>query len=303
MELKRIQSIGEYLRFMNLPKSEHPLIYVIDFSHVAFTGSSAEYSFVFDFYSIVLKRNMGYKIHYGQTTYDFDEGLMSFVAPGQVIRIENDDERNHKCNGYILLFHPDLLWQYPLAKTIKQYEYFTYHANEALFLSEKEESGIIAIFKSIQQEYHGNLDKFSHDLIIAQLELLLKYADRFYNRQFLTRRIPNNQLLTKVEDYLNRYFEDGHLIEKGIPTVLQVAEAVFVSPNYLSTLLKALIGKNTQTLIHEKLIEKAKEKLSTSHLTVSEIAFELGFEHSQSFSKFFKNKVNLSPMEFRQSFN
>ncbi|WP_240163873.1 helix-turn-helix domain-containing protein [Spirosoma taeanense] len=289
---------------MNSSKPEHPLICVIDYSQSTFPEYTEECSFVFDFYSIILKRNMGYKFHYGQTTYDFDEGVMSFVAPGQVIRIENSHVENRKCNGYILLFHPDFLWEHSLHKNITQLDYFGYSVNEALFLSDKEEKSIIQIFKNIQQEYHSNIDRFSHDIIITQIELLLKYSDRFYHRQFLTRRKPSNQLLTKVEDYLNEYFaNDDLLTEKGIPTVQQVAEAVFVSPNYLSTLLKSLIGKNTQTLIQEKLLEKAKQKLSTTQLTVSEIAYQLGFEHSQSFSKFFKGKLNQSPIKYRQSFN
>lgn len=303
MEIKRIKTIEEYLRLRNLPKSEHPLICVVDYSKMEFPEGVESVGLVFDFYSIAMKRNIGYKIQYGQTTYDFDEGLMSFIAPGQLMRIHRDIFEKSKGTGFILIFHPDFLWKYPLAKTIKQYEYFDYSINEALFLSEKEEAIITQIFENIQNEYHGNMDKFSQDLIIAQIELLLKYSDRFYHRQFLTRRIPSNQLLAKVEDYLNDYFASPRLLEKGAPTVQQVAEAVFVSPNYLSTMLKSLIGKNTQNLIHEKLIEKAKEKLSTTNLTVSEIAYELGFEHSQSFSKLFKNKTKQSPVEFRSGFN
>ncbi|MFM2368996.1 MAG: hypothetical protein RL619_1296 [Bacteroidota bacterium] len=303
MKIRRIRTIAEYLSLRNLPKAEHPLICLIDYSQVQFPEGIDSINLVFDFYSVAMKRHIGYKIHYGHTTYDFDEGLMSFIAPGQVMRIERSQFNKNKRSGYILVFHPDFLWKYSLAKTIKQYEYFGYETNEALFLSQKEENTITQIFENIKQEYHGNMDKFSHDLIISQLELLLKYADRFYNRQFLTRRIPSNQLLVKVEDFLNQHFIDENLMEQGIPTVQQVAEAVFVSPNYLSTMLKGLIGKNTQTLIHEKLIEKAKEKLSTSNLSVSEIAYQLGFEHSQSFSKLFKNKSGVSPLEFRAGFN
>lgn len=303
MEIKRIKTIEEYLSLRELPKAEHPLICVIDYSKMQFPVGVESIALVFDFYSIAMKRNIGYKIQYGQTNYDFDEGLMSFIAPGQRMQIQKSVFEKSKGTGYILIFHPDFLWKYPLAKTIKQYEYFDYSTNEALFLSEKEEVTISQIFENIKQEYHGNMDKFSQDLIVAQIELLLKYADRFYNRQFLTRRIPGNQLLTKVEDYLNECFEEKKLSSQGVPTVQQVADAVFVSANYLSTLLKSLLGKNTQTLIQEKLIEKAKEKLSTTNLSVSEIAFELGFEHPQSFSKLFKSKSGVSPLVFRTSFN
>ncbi len=203
----------------------------------------------------------------------------------------------------MLLVHPDFLWNTPLAKTIKQYEYFDYSVNEALFLSEKEETTIACIMQSIQQEYHSNIDKFSQDLIIAQLELFLKYAERFYHRQFITRKITNHKILNRLEDILTEYFGSDDLMKKGLPTVQYIAETLNVSANYLSVLLKVLTGQSTQQHIHDKLIEKAKEKLSVSDLSVSEIAYELGFEHSQSFSKLFKTKTNLSPLEFRQSFN
>jgi AraC family transcriptional activator of pobA len=201
------------------------------------------------------------------------------------------------------LIHPDLMWNTPLAKTIKQYEYFDYSVNEALFVSEKEEVTIIEIMKNIQQEYRSNIDKFSQDLIIAQLELLFTYSERFYNRQFITRKRSSHEILDRLEDLLTNYFNSIDLAKKGLPSVQYIADALNVSPNYLSGLLKVLTGQSTQQHIHDKLIEKAKEKLSTTSLSVSEIAYELGFEHSQSFSKLFKTKTNFSPLEFRQSFN
>lgn len=162
---------------------------------------------------------------------------------------------------------------------------------------------VIDLMKNIQQEYQSNIDKFSQDVIIAQIELLLTYSERFYNRQFITRKISNHQILARLEKLLDDYFNQDSLAEKGLPTVHFIAENLNVSPNYLSGLLKHLTGQSTQQHIHNKLIEKAKEKLSTTNLTVSEIAFELGFEHQQSFSKLFKTKTNFSPLEFRQSFN
>ncbi|HEY5406091.1 MAG TPA: helix-turn-helix transcriptional regulator, partial [Ginsengibacter sp.] len=182
-------------------------------------------------------------------------------------------------------------------------EYFDYSVHEALFLSEKEETIIAGVMQNIQQEYHSNIDKFSQDIIIAQLELLLNYAERFYHRQFLTRNKTNHQILDRMEEILTKYFESDDLIKNGLPTVQQIAESLTVSPNYLSGLLKTLTGQSTQQHIHNKLIEKAKEQLSTTELSVSEIAYELGFEHPQSFSKLFKTKTNFSPLEFRQSFN
>jgi AraC-like DNA-binding protein len=203
----------------------------------------------------------------------------------------------------MLLVHPDFLWNTALAKTIKCYEFFDYSVNEALFLSEKEEDTIIGIMQNVQQEYHSNIDKFSQDIIIAQLELLLNYADRFYHRQFITRKITNHALLDRLEDLLNNYFNSNILAKQGLPTVQYIAETLNVSPGYLSGSLKSLTGQSTQQHIHDKLIEKAKERLSTTALSVSEIAYELGFEHPQSFSKLFKTKTKLSPLEFRNSFN
>ena len=243
------------------------------------------------------------KFKYGQQQYDFDEGTMFFMAPNQVFGIEVEKDKGLKRSGWMLLVHPDFLWHTPLAKTIKQYEYFDYSVNEALFLSEKEETTIIGIIQNIQQEYRSNIDKFSQDIIIAQLEVLLNYSDRFYHRQFITRKITNHTILNRLEDILTEYFNSDDLVKKGLPTVQYIAEALNVSPNYLSGLLKVLTGQSTQQHIHDKLIEKAKEKLSTTGLSVSEIAYELGFEHPQSFSKLFKTKTKLSPLEFRQSFN
>ena len=295
----RIKTIAEFHRLRNLPQPEHPLISVVDYSMIEPTPGSA----VFDFYSISIKRGVIGRMFYGQQEYDFDEGIMFFLAPNQVLRVEAEPNKNTERSGWILLIHPDFLWNTSLAKIIKQYEYFDYSANEALFLSKKEEVIINNIIQNIQQEYHSNIDKFSQSIIIAQLETLLNYAERFYHRQFITRNKNSHSILQKMELLLNDYFKNESLLNKGLPTVQFIADALHVSPNYLSGLLKVLTGQSTQQHIHDKLIEKAKEKLSTSDLTVSEIAYELGFEHPQSFSKLFKTKTNLSPLEFRQSFN
>ena len=285
---------------MALPKAEHPLISVINFEDIKRLSDDQPKSLIHDFYSIALKRNFNGKIKYGQQAYDFDEGLLLFIAPGQVFSIEADEELRH--SGWLLLIHPDFLWNTPFAKAIKGYEYFSYSVNEALHLSEKEEAILKGIIQNIEGEYHSTIDKFSQDIIIAQLEVLLNYAERFYHRQFLTRKITNHQILSRLEDVLTACF-DSNAVEKGLPTVGHIAERLNVSPNYLSGLLKVLTGQTTQQHIHDKLIEKAKEKLSTTHLSINEIAYELGFEHSQSFSKLFKTKTNFSPLEFRQSFN
>ncbi|WP_317132458.1 helix-turn-helix domain-containing protein [Pseudobacter ginsenosidimutans] len=205
--------------------------------------------------------------------------------------------------GWMLFIHPDFLWNTPLAKKIKQYEYFSYSTNEALFLSDKEETIMNGIIDNIRYEYNANIDKFSQDVIIAQLELLFTYAQRFYERQFITRKVTNHQILSRLEMLLSEYFNSNDLISKGLPTVQFVSDSLNISPSYLRSLLKTLTGQSTQQHIHDKLIEKAKEKLSTTELSVSEIAYELGFEHLQSFSKLFRAKTKQTPSEFRQSFN
>jgi AraC-like DNA-binding protein len=303
MEPYKIKTISQYHEVLGIAKPEHPLVSVISLNEFKPPDGNSRISVIFDFYIITLKRNLDGTINYtyGQQAYDFDEGVMFFIAPKQVFSFDAD--QNFRSTGWMLLVHPDFIWGTSLAKTIKQYEFFDYSTNEALFLSDKEETTIAGIAQLIKQEYHANIDKFSQGLIVAQIELLLQYCDRFYNRQFLTRKISSHQILNRVENILAEYFESDDLIKKGLPTVQFVADALNISPTYLSALLKALTGQSTQQHIHEKLIEKAKEKLSVTDLSISEIAYELGFEHPPSFSKLFKSKTNLSPLEFRASFN
>ncbi len=301
--IHRFNTISEFHKYSNLPKPEHPLISLVDYSQVNYPTTSDEIKWVQNFYSIGLKRNVNGKFNYGQQKYDFDEGVLAFVSPQQILTIEINQNVEVNASGWLLLIHPDFLWNTPLAKTIKNYDFFGYSVNEALFLSEKEEIIIVDILKNIQREYQSNIDKFSESIIIAQIELLLNYGERYYERQFITRKITNHQILIKLEETLNEYFNKENAINKGIPTVKQISETLNLSPNYLSSMLKVITGQSTQQHIHNKLIDKAKEKLSTTDLSVSEIAYELGFEHPASFSKLFKNKTNSSPIKFRQSFN
>ncbi|HWV68169.1 helix-turn-helix transcriptional regulator, partial [Chitinophaga sp.] len=239
------------------------------------------------------------KARYGQNYYDFGEGGLVFTAPNQIF--ESPDDSVH--SGYILLVHPDFFLSYPLAKKIKEYGFFSYAADEALYLSEKEKATIMAIFSIMDEELNSRIDDFSQDVIISQIELLLNYSNRFYKRQFITRKAANRGLLQKLEDVLEDYFNTGKPSLQGIPTVQYLSEQLNISASYLSDMLRSYTGQNTQQHIHNKLIEKAKEKLSTSGLSVSEIAYELGFEHPQSLSRLFKTKTNQSPLAFRQSFN
>lgn len=298
----RFKTISEFHRFRNLPKPEHPLISVINLESVK-RLPAGETSLVFDFYFISMKRNFNAKVKYGQQECDFDEGIMFFMAPGQVLKIEVEKDALLQHSGWMLLVHPDFLWNTALAKTIKQYEYFDYAVNEALFLSDKEEATIAGIMQNIEQEYRSNIDAFSQDVMVAQIELLLNYSNRFYNRQFITRKKASSDLLVKLEDLLNEYFDRKNESQTGLPTVKYISDKLNVSPNYLSDMLRTLTGQNAQQHIHNKLIERAKEALTTTSLSVGEIAYRLGFEHPQSFNKLFKNKTNTSPLEFRNSFN
>lgn len=303
MQINRIKTITEYHRLAGLPQPAHPLVSFVEMNKVIPPAFDHPVSIVFDFYSISLKRMQNAKFKYGQHTSDFDDGILFFMAPGQVFSLEVEKGMTHLPTGWMILFHPDLLWNTPLAKSIKRYEFFDYSVNEALYLSEKEEATLTAIGRYIEQEYQSNIDQFTQNVIIAQLELLLSYAERFYQRQFITRKVAGHEILSKLEDMLSNYFNSGALATQGLPSVTFIAETLHVSPNYLSGMLKALTGLTTQQHLHNKLIDLAKEKLSTTNMSISEIAYELGFEHLQSFSKLFKHKTQQSPLAFRQSFN
>ncbi|WP_231490856.1 AraC family transcriptional regulator [Pedobacter sp. Leaf170] len=295
----RIKSITQIHQLAGLAKPNHPLISIVDVSK--FSNESEVNAVVFDVYAISVKRGCN-NLLYGQQKYDSDNGLMAFMSPGQVLRGE-EGGLPPNLEGWMLFIHPDFLRNTQLAKTIKKYEYFEYSVNEALFLSPKEELIISGVLENIRNEYESNIDKFSQDIIVSHLETLLNYAERFYQRQFITRKITNHQVLDRLEALLDKHLKDENLILKGLPSVQYIAENLNMSGKYLSSLLKQLTGQTTQQHIHDKLIEKAKEKLSTTNLSVSEIAYQLGFEHSQSFSKLFKSKTNNSPLQFRDSFN
>lgn len=300
----RLKTISDLHRFNNISPPEHPLISLIDYSKTNPTPENNELKWVQEFYTISIKRNVAGKYRYGQQSYDFDEGLMTFFSPEQVISVQLvEEDAKSNPSGWILAVHPDFLFATSLGINIKKYPFLNYSVREALFLSEKEEKIITGILQNIKNEYQANLDQFSQQIIISQLELLLNYAERFYQRQFLTRKISNHQILDRMEEYLEDYFNHDDIVYKGIPSVQNIAKKLNLTPDYLSSMLKSLTGQTTQQHIHQKLIEKAKVKLSITDLSVSEIAYELGFEHSQSFSKLFKSKTKQTPMEFRRSFN
>ncbi len=296
-----INSVSELHRLLELAKPGHPLVSVIDLTAIKCFSDESLRTVIYNFYSVCIKKDFKGKMKYGQNYYDFDEGVMTFFSPGQVISTEITDDL--ALSGIWLIIHPDFIRNYPLSKTIKNYGYFSYAVNEALHLSEKEESMIISTMKNIEQECHSGIDLYSQDVIVSHIELLLNYSNRFYNRQFITRKNANSDLLVQVEELLANYFNSSKVQELGLPSVQYLSGKLNVSSNYLSDMLRTLTGQNTQQHIHNKLIEKAKEILTTTSMSVSEIAYNLGFEYPQSFSKLFKSKTNISPLEFRHSFN
>src|SRR5690606_35708278 len=299
----RFRSIAEFHKFCGLPNPEHPLISLIDYSKVAYPIKDSQMKWIQDFYSVGLKRNVNAKFNYGQQQYDFDSGVLTFIAPLQFLKIEIDTNAVVEPTGWLLLIHPDFLRNTPLAKKIKSFDFFRYAVNEALFLSDKEENIMVDILLKMEQEYQSNIDKFSQELIVAQLELLLIYAERFYERQFLTRKKSSYELLDRFESVLSDLFQKDNVLESGMPTVTLIAEQLNISPNYLGTLLRLHTQQTTQQHIQNRLVEYAKEQLSTTNLSISEIAYGLGFEHPQSFSKLFKQKTKQTPLEFRRLFN
>jgi AraC family transcriptional activator of pobA len=300
---EHIESITAFHRFRHLPGPVHPLVSVVRFEDMRSNIPDHPVSWVLDFYAIALKKSFYAKLKYGQQVYDFDEGIMTFMAPGQKIGIETDPDQPIEHSGWLLIFHPDFLLNTHLSKGIKQYEYFDYAVKEALFLSEQEEAILNGIMYNISAEYTKGIDSFTQNIIVGQLEVLLAYSQRFYQRQFLTRSVNSHDILSRLEIVLNECFSRVNLVEKGLPTVASVADGLHVSPNYLSGLLRTLTGKSTQQHIHDKLIDHAKEVLSTSNLSVSEVAYALGFDYPQSFSKLFKSKTQMSPVEFRKAYS
>jgi len=258
-----------------------------------------------EFYTVSLKSDVKAKIKYGQQYYDFDKGTMNFIAPKQVqtIIVEEVNQINQECGqGYLLMFHPDFLYKNSLATTIKNYGFFSYELNEALHLSEQEERNVIEIFQKIEQEYQ-HIDRHTQDIILSQIDLLLNYSQRFYERQFITRKAANHDVLSRMEQLLHEYFENEESLKNGLPTVEYLAGKLNLSPHYLSDMLRLHTGQSAKQHIQDKLMEKAKEYLTGSNLSVAEIAYQLGFEYPQSFNKLFKKKMDISPLQFRNSFN
>ncbi|AKD53707.1 helix-turn-helix domain-containing protein [Spirosoma radiotolerans] len=294
-----ISSPVELHQLLDLPGPLHPLVSLFDNTQTIVKKGRLPKAFLFNFYTISYKKRLKGRTGYGQHYYDFDEGTLVFTAPGQLISTDEDTDYF----GISLLFHPDYIRNHPLGRRMKQYGFFSYESNEALHLSEPEQKTILAILGNIDEELKRSLDDFSQDIIISLLEALLNYSNRFYKRQFITRKTVNHELLTKLEKQLDDYFLAEQGLQTGLLTVETLAAQVHVSPRYLSDMLRTLIGQNAQQYIHQKMVEKAKEYLSGTDMTVGEIAYRLGFDYPQSFNKLFKKKTSLTPIKFKQGFH
>lgn len=293
-------SISELHKALGLPKPLHPLVSLVDYSMITKSPEELPAALVLNFYKISYKQHLKGRIRYGQGYYDFDEGGMSFISPMQVIA---GTEEENDYGGYTLLIHPDFIRNTVVGSHMQEYGFFDYSSNEALYPSDKEKKILLSVFENIKAELESSIDVFSQDVIISHIEVLLNYSKRFYTRQFITRKTSNSELLTKMETLLSGYFDNEEATVNGLPSVRYFSDQLNVSARYLSDMLKSLTGQNTQQHIHSRLIDKAKTLLSTTNLSIGEIAYKLGFEHSQSFNKLFRKKTNSSPLEFRQSFN
>lgn len=296
-----VDSISELHRFFGDSKPKHPLITMIDFTNPEFANPVSEIGmkYVLNFYCLSFKDFKG-TLKYGRGNYGFEEGTIVFMSPGQVITIDEERDPGVK-DIWGLFFHPDLIRFSTLAEKMKDYSFFNYESSEALHTSEKEKEILKTCLKNIEEEFSQNIDKHSQSLIVSNLELLLNYCTRFYDRQFFTRTVSNKDIVLKFEKYLKTYFDSEELEKHGIPSVKRCAEEMNLSPNYLSDLLKKETGKRTQEHIHFFLIEQAKNKLLSTTNPINDIAYRLGFEYPAYFTKVFKSKTGMSPSEYRQS--
>ena len=294
LHLHHISEVDDFIAI----KTRHPLVAVVDFSKIEDKVEEGD-QIICDFYMVMFKNYSCNTIRYGRKTYDFQDGSLVCLAPKQMLTMDTAMEQRPDRLGWGLFFHPDLIRGTALGKTIKDYTFFSYETNEALHLSDKEKQTLYDIVQKIDAELSENIDRHSQTLIVSGIELLLNYCTRYYDRQFITRKAANNDVLAKAEQVLTSYFKSANLIEKGLPTVKYLAGEVHLSANYLSDLLKRETGMNAQDHIHHYLIGEAKNLLLNSNKSVSELAFTLGFEYPQYFSRLFKLKTGMTPVEYR----
>lgn len=293
----KIDSISKLNALFGNQMDENPLVTIIDFSIIENFQKITGTKIYFELYSIMLKQQCGDSFKYGRSKFDFQNGTLIFIAPGQVIEIEDEIEKS-KNKDWGLFFHPDLLFGNELSKSIKKHTFFDYSNTEALHLSQKEKEILNDIIIKLSAEISENIDKHSQTLIVSNIQLLLNYCTRYYDRQFISRIQPNNNILSKLESILHAYFKSENTQKKGLPTVTYLSEELHLSPNYLSDLLKKETGLSTLEHIHKVIISEAKSRLVISENSISSVAYELGFEYPQYFTRLFKKHTGTTPKEF-----
>ena len=295
----RVETISEVHDFLGLEKPKHPLVTVLPVDERMANIDYGDATYVFGFYQISLKAGICGEIRYGRNRYDFQEGTMIFTKPGQAMSFSGTGDESGAV-GWTLLFHPDLIRKSELGRNIENYSFFSYEINEALHLSEDEKTSVTELVKKIETEYQQNIDRHTQKLIISNIELVLDYCTRYYDRQFYVRTNLNQDLVTRFEAVLREYFDTEASLDAGLPTVKSCADQMNMSPSYLSDMLKKETGKTTQQHIQGTIVDRAKNLLLSTNEQVSQIAYGLGFEYPQHFSKMFKKLTGMSPAEYRK---
>lgn len=297
----RIDTITEVHETLGLEKPAHPLVSVIPIDDRVTNFDYGDATYVLGFYQVSLKAGICGNITYGRNSYDYQDGSIVFTKPEQAMSMSvQDTQSEQEAEGWILLFHPDLIRKSKLGRNIENYSFFSYEVHEALHLSEKEKKSLTELVKKIESEYRQNIDRHTQKLIIANIELILDYCTRYYDRQFYVRTNLNQDVVTQFENLLRAYFASEASLEFGLPTVKYCGEQLNMSPSYLSDLLKKETGKTAQQHIQDTLIDRAKTLLLSSNEQISQIAYGLGFEYPQHFSKLFKVHTGMNPTEYRR---
>lgn len=296
-EITNLNSIEKYNQLVGL-ETLHPLVTVANLNHA--TRGFEKKKWNYGVYAIFLKMEIACTIQYGRKSYDYQEGTVVCFAPGQVVEVTKNTDKP-QTNVIGLLFHPDLLHGTSLAQAIRQYTYFSYAVNESLHLSERERNVLMECFNIIYSELERGVDKHTKTIIVSQIEMVLNYLMRFYERQFTTRSATNSDILTHFESLLNDYFEGNNAMQSGLPTVKYIADKLCLSPNYFGDLLKKETGKSPQEYIQLKIIELGKQRLAMSNRPLSEIAYSLGFQYPQHFTRLFKKATGITPTKYRHT--
>ncbi|MCG7587231.1 AraC family transcriptional regulator [Photobacterium sp. OFAV2-7] len=298
-DIIQISSISQVHEALGLPAPRHPLVSLIQIDKTITEYDYGDFTYVYGFYQVALKSGIAGDIMYGRNHYDFAQGSMIFTKPGQAQSYANTSELEGE-TGWTLLFHPDLIRRSDLGRNIETYSFFSYETHEALHVSEHEKKVLTDLVNQIEIEYSGNIDKHTQKLIVSNIELILDYCTRFYDRQFYLRSNHNLDMVSKLDKLIKDYFDSEKTLERGLPSVKYFSEAMNMSSSYLSDMLKNATGRNAQQYIQDYLIERAKNQLLGTKEPISQIAYGLGFEYPQHFSKLFKSKVGMSPLEYRK---